>query len=590
MFLTHLENLFSDINNRKPFLSVVTGDFNARSSSWWPNDINTSEGTNLFSRASSNGFSQLINEPTHIQTSSSSCLDLIFNDQPNLSINSGVHSSLHSNCHHQIVHSSFNLNIHYPAPYQWLTWDYKKADSTKIRQALESINWERLFHKKDLNAKVIALNETVLNVLQNYVPNKYISVDDKDPVWMNEIIKSKMKTKNKLFKQYILNGRFESDFILIENLVNELKDLISQTKTLYYENLAIKLNNPLLQAKTYWSILKSFYNDKKIPLIPPLLIDDTFITDTQAKANIFNNFFADQSTPLKNNSMLPTNQIFLTQARQGSLDFNEEEILEIIRNLNINKAHAHDEISIRMIKICDKSLLKPLIILFENSIKSSCYPDIWKKSNGIPAHKKNDKRLVNNYRPISLLPIFGKIFENIIFNRIYNFFLKEELLNPNQSGFRPSDSCINQLLAITHEIFEAFDCNPTLGVRSVFLDISKAFDKVWHEGLLYKLRSMGISGDLYKLLENYLSGRLHRVVLNGQTSSWRPVLAGVPQGSILGPLLFLIYINDLPNELKSNAKLFADDTSLFNIVKDENESAHILNNNLSLISKWAFNW
>ena len=130
------------------------------------------------------------------------------------------------------------------------------------------------------------------------------------------------------------------------------------------------------------------------------------------------------------------------------------------------------------LKSCDKSLLKPLIILFENSIKSSCYPDIWKKSNVIPAHKKNDKRLVNNYRPISLLPIFGKIFEKIIFHRIYNFLLKEELLNPNQSGFRPSGSCINQLLAITHEIFEAFDCNPTLEVRSVFLDISKAFDKV----------------------------------------------------------------------------------------------------------------
>ena len=101
---------------------------------------------------------------------------------------------------------------------------------------------------------------------------------------------------------------------------------------------------------------------------------------------------------------------------------------------------------------------------------------------------------------------------------------------------------------------------------------------------------MGISGDLYKLLENYLSGRLQRVALNGQKSSWRPVLAGVPQGSILGPLLFLIYINDLPNELKSNAKLLADDTSLFTIVKDENESTNILNNDLSLISKWVFNW
>ena len=168
--------------------------------------------------------------------------------------------------------------------------------------------------------------------------------------------------------------------------------------------------------------------------------------------------------------------------------------------------------------------------------------------------------------------------------------MKEELLNPIQSGFRLSDSCINQLLAITHEIFEAFDCNPPLEVRSVFLDMSKAFDKVWHEGLLYKLKSMGISGEFYDLLENYLSGRLQRVILNGQTSSWRPILAGVPQGSILGPLLFLIYINDLPNKLKSNAKLFADDTSLFTIVKDENESANVLNNDLSLISEWAFNW
>ena len=172
---------------------------------------------------------------------------------------------------------------------------------------------------------------------------------------------------------------------------------------------------------------------------------------------------------------------------------------------------------------------------------------------------KNDKPLVNNYRPISLLPIFGKIFEKIIFNKIYNFLLEEKLLNPNQSGFRPSNSCINQLLVITHEIFEAFDCNPSLEVRSVFLDISKAFDKVWHEGLLCKLESMGISGELYNLLENYLSGRFQRVVLNRQTSSWRPVSAGVPQGSVLGQPFFLLYINDLPNGLKSNAKLFADD-------------------------------
>ena len=132
------------------------------------------------------------------------------------------------------------------------------------------------------------------------------------------------------------------------------------------------------------------------------------------------------------------------------------------------------------------------------------------------------------------------------------------------------------------------DSNPPLEVRSALSDISKAFDKVWHEGLLYKFKSMGISGELYNLLENYLSGRLQRVVLNGQMSSWRPVLSGVPQGSILGPLLFLIYITDFTNELKSHPNLFADYTSLFTIVKDKNVSANILNRDLLLISKWAY--
>ena len=256
-----------------------------------------------------------------------------------------------------------------------------------MRKALDSVNWERLFNKKGIDAQVAVFNETILNVFRNCVPNKCVTIDDKDSVWMNETIKLKIKAKNNVYNKYIQSGSFEIDFFLLE-----LNEFINTTKALYYENLSKKLNNSLLQAKSYWSILKTFYNEKKIPLIPPLLVDDKFVTDIKTKACIFNKFFVEQCTPLENDSVLPVNQIFLTQLRLSSLDFNEDEILKIIRALNIYKAHGYDNISIRMIEICDKSLTKPLIILFENSTNSSYYPDIWKRSNVVPVLKK----MINN--------------------------------------------------------------------------------------------------------------------------------------------------------------------------------------------------
>ena len=240
-----------------------------------------------------------------------------------------------------------------------------------------------------------------------------------------------------------------------------------------------------------------------------------------------------------------------------------------------------------MLKICDSVITEPVSIVFKNCIYCGVFPDTWKMSHIIPAHKKNDKRSVNNYCPVSLLPICGKVFERIIYNNVFLFLEDNKLLAPNQSGFRPNDSCIDQLLSIVHSIYSDFDHNPSLEVRGNFLDISKAFDKVWHDCLLYKLECFGIPGNLLKLFHSYLNNRHQRVVLNGQYSKWAPILAGVPQGSILGPLLFLIYINDLPENLKSSAKLFADDTSLFSTVYNSAESANLLNDDLKKISEWA---
>ena len=162
------------------------------------------------------------------------------------------------------------------------------------------------------------------------------------------------------------------------------------------------------------------------------------------------------------------------------------------------------------------------------------------------------------------------------------------MISDNQSGFKPSDSCVNQLLSITHEIYQSSDYN--LEVRTVFLDIAKAFDKAWRKGLIYKLKQNGLSGNILNTIIDFLSFRKQRVVLNGQVSQWTIIEAGVPQGSILGPLLFFIYINDLSDDLSTNAKLFADDTSLFSVVRDINTSATHLNNNLRKISNWAFQW
>ena len=172
---------------------------------------------------------------------------------------------------------------------------------------------------------------------------------------------------------------------------------------------------------------------------------------------------------------------------------------------------------------------------------------------------------------------------------MYEFFTENNLISPKQSGFKPSDSCINQLLSITHEIYKTFDDG--LGVRGIFLDISKAFDKVWHQGLLHKLKQNGISGKLFDIITDFLNFRKQRVVLNGQYSLWTSIEAGVPQGSILGPLLFLIYINDLSDYLATRLfKLFADDTSLFSIVHNVNTSTTNLSNDLSKTKNWAIQW
>ena len=485
------------------------------------------------------GLHQIINEPTHILENSSSCIDLIFTSESNLSVESGTQPSLHPSCHHQIIYAKFDLEVLYPPPYTREVWHCKDSNVDLIRRSINEFAWDRAFANKHADEKVLIFNKVVLNILSNFIPHEVIVCKDKDLPWFNEKIKSLMKNSEltMLIAKNIGSSQLRKN---LSSLQQWLRDLIDDSKQKYFLRLTQKLNTIQKSTKAYLALLKISLNNRKIPVIPPLFHNNKFVTDFKEKAELFNSFFAKQCSLIKNESKLPPRLHFLTDKRLSAVKFAVNDILKIIQNLNSNKAHGHDKISIRMLKICGDSLCRPLELIFNHLLENGIYLFDWKKGNILPVYKKNDKQRLNNYRPTSLLPICSKIFERIIFNEMFGFFIEIDLISQHQSGFEPGDSCINQLLSITHKIYQSFD--EGFDVLSVFLDISKAFDKVWHDGLIFKLKQNGISGSLLNLLSNFLRNRKQRVVLNRQTSSWADVNAGVRQGSILGPLLFLIYI------------------------------------------------
>jgi hypothetical protein len=185
-------------------------------------------------------------------------------------------------------------------------------------------------------------------------------------------------------------------------------------------------------------------------------------------------------------------------------------------------------------------------------------PKVWKESNVCPIFKKTDRTLISNYRPISLLSCVGKIQERIVYRHLYKYLIENNLLTWKNSGFKELDSAINQLLFITDNIHKALEAGKEICM--VFLDVFKAFDRVWHSGVLNKLRCMGVEGKLFDWFCDYLSDRKIRVVINGQKSEWMRPNAGVPQGSILGPLLFLVFINDITENIESNIYIFLQTT------------------------------
>ena len=323
-----------------PYFSAITGDFNASCNRCWVNDSNNTEEVSIDNLTSSYGLKQLIAKPTHILPTSSSCTDLLFTNQSNMVIDSGVFPSIHQSCHHHIVFANINLKIFYPPPYTWHIWDYSNSNHEAINNDW-GFDWEKAFSNFNVHKQVKLFKETFCNIFMNFVPNKLITVDDRDPPWMTEKIKKLLKDKSKLYKLYIENGRKIGIYEKLLNMTNNITKEISNSKKIYFANLAKKLSDPKLMRKAYWGILKSFTNWKKNLIIPPLLINDQLATNFKEKTNNFNQYFSNQCPVIDNSSKLPMDQAPYTTSLLSSIDIKESDILNILKSLD---AHGHDDI------------------------------------------------------------------------------------------------------------------------------------------------------------------------------------------------------------------------------------------------------
>ena len=530
---------------------------------------------------------QLINEPTHYTELSSSIIDLFLTSNKNNVLLSGVGEPIFDQNirYHCPVYCLLNFDKISTPVYTRHIWLYDKGDYQSFSRDLNNTDWNSL-KNDDINIYATNITECITKHATKHIPNKDIKIRKSDPAWLTNNIKRLMRKRKRLYDKY-KRSKVNTDFENYKNVRNKVTYEIRKSKKYQIEKLTEKLESNNLNQKDWWRTLKTFIKPEQSLTVPPLRKDDIIHTNDKDKANILNQFFTEQSTLDDSNASLPSINHALPY-KLDSISITSLEVEDILKTLKTGKAAGPDSIDNRLLKELARPLSGPLTDLFNFSLTTGKVPNLWKQANVTPVFKKNEPSDVANYRPISLLNTIGKVLEKIIQKYVFNFLNDHHVITTLQSGFVPGDSTVNQLVEIYNTFCQALDEGKE--VRAIFCDISKAFDRVWHKGLLFKLNSVGISGSLLQWFTDYLDDRKQRVVIPGVCSDWSFVKAGVPQGSILGPLLFLLYINDIVENINSSIRLFADDTSLYIIVDNPTQAAYQLNSDLLKIHQWATKW
>ena len=584
-FFEYYNRLIATVSSERKNLYVL-GDFNIDLMKC-PLDHNAS---NFVDINSSFGLFPLINSPTRVTPSSSTLIDNIFTN---------VLDS-HLDCGCLCVDITDHLPIFLLTNIE-LSKKRKKLPNLGRNISTEGINslnnelcntdWSPVYSALDVDDSYNTLLSIFIPLLDKHLPfkKKKVFINKIRKPWISPKLFRCIKRKNELYKIF-LNNKSPVNENKYKRYRNKVTKLVRKAKKKYYCKTFRESKNDVKQT---WNVINSVLRKSEKSVPSYFTCDSKKVDDPQTIANEFNSYFdnccatALESMPPLESSCNHTPDTYLTDNCQQSIFLNpikESEIVEICKLLKSSNSYDFNYLNVNILKKIH-SIIKPLVYIFNKSIETGSVPTKFKIAKVVPVYKKGDSHLLKNYRPISILPCFSKLIEKCIFNRVYSFLCNNDILSKSQYGFRRNHSTTHALIDLQDKIISAIDKN-NFGL-GIFMDLSKAFDIVDHEILLYKLKHYGIRGTALKWFTSYLNNRSQYTFFANCSSNKSQIKHGVPQGSILGPLLFLLYINDITNSSeKLEFVLYADDTTLFYTQSNVENLKENVEYELKKVTKW----